>query len=56
MDGAKLISTEIAPIKANTSVKTGALSRAIADGNLANPNRPYAHLPGIVVLAGGVPT
>ncbi len=55
MDGNNFISVRMAPLKALTSASIPVSTKELAERNLANDNRPYLAVPGIVLLEGGLP-
>jgi uncharacterized protein GlcG (DUF336 family) len=55
MDGNNFISVRMAPLKAHTSASIPVSTKELAERNLANDNRPYLAVPGLVLLEGGLP-
>ena len=55
MDGNNFISVCMAPLKAHTSASIPLSTKALAERSAGMPNNPYANVPGIVLLEGGLP-
>ena len=55
MDGNSLISVRVSQLKALTSASVPLSTKALAEKNGPLENKPYATVPGIVLLEGGLP-